>query len=393
MRCERSIGWRTARCHCDIEPVTILRTIATAPTNGIRPATRLDIPAIAALYARVYPGRCGPSLESRSAYLRHLLMEHPWQSEDLPSLAFEDRTGRVVGFLGVMPRRMLMNGRPIVMAVSHHFMVDPEHRATLAGVNLLRAFFAGRQDLSMCETNDQVRKIWVALGGTTALLPSLQWTRPLRPAGYFVARLRNHHLPSPVAASLFPVSWILDKLADTIRHSPYRLVPSDHVAEPIDADALLHCIQTFARPCALQPRYDLTSLAWLQDVLASKWSLGELRTNIVRRRSGEVLGYYSYYLNAGGVSEVVHMGGQRGAVGDVMEALARDAHARGAVALAGRLDPRCASDPAATKAMTFKYTGNWLLVHTRDAEIERALHAGDAWLTRLEGEWWMPFVT
>ena len=44
-----------------------------------------------------------------------------------------------------------------------------------------------------------------------------------------------------------------------------------------------------------------------------------------------------------------------------------------------------------TGPSSIKHTGNWLLIHTRDAALERAIHMGDAFLTRLESEWWLPF--
>jgi hypothetical protein len=60
------------------------------------------------------------------------------------------------------------------------------------------------------------------------------------------------------------------------------------------------------------------------------------------------------------------------------------------VALSGRLDPRYASEISDRRAY-FKYRQNWLLIHSKAPELEQAIYAGDAFLTRLEGEWWIPF--
>jgi hypothetical protein len=356
--------------------------------GGVRPASEQDLPAIVALYARVYPDRVGPSLEKRTAYMRCILNQHPWQSPSLPSLAYEDRAGRLVGFLGVLPRPMLANGRPIVMAVSHHFMVDPEYRATLAGVSLTKAFLMGSQDLSMCESDEPVRKIWHALGGTTALLQSPHWTRPLRPVRHMASLLRKRGVPAWVTTGLSPGIWALDKMAETIRQSPFRLPAGDCIVEAMDPHALLDHIETFSRGCFLRPVYDAPSLTWLLDILAAKREWGDLRAQVVRR-AGDALGYYLYFAKSGGVSDVVQVGARRGAMADVLNALALDAREHGAVALTGRLDPRYVNEISG--GSSFGYGSNWLLIHTRDANLERAIYKGDAFLTRLEGEWWLPF--
>lgn len=73
--------------------------------------------------------------------------------------------GRILGFLGVMPRPMLFNGQLIKAAPSSQFIVAPESRSV--GVMLLRAFFEGPQDLSLTdEANSISRKLWEKIGGT-----------------------------------------------------------------------------------------------------------------------------------------------------------------------------------------------------------------------------------
>jgi hypothetical protein len=65
------------------------------------------------------------------------------------------------------------------------------------------------------------------------------------------------------------------------------------------------------------------------------------------------------------------------------------AHARrnGAALLRGRLEPSLV-DALARRRCVLRYNGA-ALVHSRHPEILRALGAGEALLTRLDGEWWM----
>lgn len=358
--------------------------------QDVRPATADDLPEIIALYARVYPARAGASLERRTAYMRRVLVQHPWRTDRLPSLVYQDGK-RVRGFLGVMPRPMLRQGKPILMAVSHHFMVDPACRSRLAGLSLVKAFLAGGQELSLCEpAQDSVRRIWEAFGGTTCLLQGLHWTRPLRPAGYLGVVLGSRGLPAPVVRALSPAAGLMDRLAARARWSPFQLAPRAQRAEELGLEALLAGIDELSKGYFLRPVYDAEALGWLLEVLDDKrrrW--GRLQKKMVRDGAGGLLGYYLYYAGDGGVSQVLQVAARRGAIREVLDDLAHDAWSNGASALSGRLDPRYAEEVSGDAAY-FTYGKNRLLIHTKDSDLERAIYKGDAFLTRLEGEWWIP---
>src|SRR5437016_843741 len=149
----------------------------------IRPAVREDLAQIVDLYVRVFGSTHPIPPQELTAYFGKIFFDNPWLEENLPSLVYEEGK-KFIGFLGIIPRRMLLRERPILLAVSNHFMVDRSSRSTLAGFELMRTFFAGPQDLSLAEGGGNSRKIWEGLGGVTSLLYSVNWTRPLRPARY-----------------------------------------------------------------------------------------------------------------------------------------------------------------------------------------------------------------
>jgi len=95
-----------------------------------------------------------PSSEELSSFFQNVFFHNPWHNEDLPSLIYEGEAGKIIGFLGVMPRLMSMNGRLIRVAVSNNFMVEPSSRNTLAGLQLLQKFFQGQHPASMHDRKD-----------------------------------------------------------------------------------------------------------------------------------------------------------------------------------------------------------------------------------------------
>src|SRR5258706_11200452 len=85
-----------------------------------------DVPAATALFARVYPEYRWHSQDACEAYFREMLFDNPWRDPEIPSWVAEE-DGRMSGFYAVLPRRMLLRGRPIRVAVGWPFFIAPPH--------------------------------------------------------------------------------------------------------------------------------------------------------------------------------------------------------------------------------------------------------------------------
>src|SRR5260221_8988077 len=181
-----------------------------------------DVPAVAALFGRVFPEERRASQAACETYFREIFFDNPWRDLGLPSWVAEE-DGHMAGFAGVMPRRMLFRGRPIRVAVGCQFMVDPNRRHGLTALQLARAALSGPQDLFIADgANGLSRQIWAGLGGTTPLLYNLHWTRPLRPARYALSLLEERGaLPRALTLPARSAGALVDALAARLR--PNRL--------------------------------------------------------------------------------------------------------------------------------------------------------------------------
>jgi hypothetical protein len=137
----------------------------------------------------------------------------------------------------------------------------------------------------------------------------------------------------------------------------------------------------------LRPAYDEEYLEWLLPQVAGVKARGELRVRLVSA-NGTVRGWYVYYLQRGGISQVLQIAAEERAVGDVVDDLLRDAHAAGAAGVQGRVEPHL-REALGQRRSLFHPSGYLSLVHARDPEVLHAVHSGGALLTRLDGEWWM----
>jgi hypothetical protein len=117
-----------------------MRTVPVPRRSGtVRPFLEEDIDQVAELHRRVFrTGDASAGLERRyRAYLKGVFLENPWYDEAVSPLVYEDSDQSIIGFLGVVPRRLSIRGRPIRAAVSSQFIVEPGRRSTLAAVHLM----------------------------------------------------------------------------------------------------------------------------------------------------------------------------------------------------------------------------------------------------------------
>ena len=170
-------------------------------------------------------GSAPPAVQS---FFQELYFANPWIDSSIPSLVYEGKSDRIVGFLGVIVRKMTVCGEPIRVAFGGNFVVDPEVRSGLAGLRLLGTYMAGSQDLSQTDSaNDVSRNLLERFGFRTIVPLSIHWARPLRPCHYAVDAMSG--LTGPVlSASLKFAAKPFCSIADAhSRTTPFQSIPSD----------------------------------------------------------------------------------------------------------------------------------------------------------------------
>lgn len=355
-------------------------------TGAIRSFVAADIAAVAALHRRAFPNSSGAGIERD---LRDVFLENPWAELGLASLVYDAGGDGIVGFLGVMPRRMTCGGRSIRAATSTQFMVDPARRGTVA-VQLLSRFLDGPQDVSLAdEGSDVSRRLWTALGGEVALLQSLRWTKILRPFRFAASLTGETGMARTLQGVAGPICAVCDALIGRMPRSPFG-APRPWSAEgPFTPAAFLALLRSTAGPLA--PAYDESSLGWLLDRLERKRCFGRLHKHIVYGEAARPVGGYLCYVRPTKTAEVACLAAEPGCFEPVWTALVSDAWKGGASALSGRLDPRYVND-LSDRRCVFNRGFGAVLFQTKHRDIRDAIHSGRVILSRLDGEWWMRFI-
>ncbi len=248
--------------------------------GSIRPFAPDDIPAVVALRRKAFQHSAHPTAEALSDYLEEVFFRNPWRDAALGSLVYVDAQGRIVGFLGVVPRQATFQGQPIRVAVGTQLMVDRDARG-LASFELMKAFLSGPQDLAFSDVaNDLSRRMWEALGGGPSLLQSLHWTQPLRRGRFYTGLLAQRLRVRGLGWGLRPLSWAVDALAGGWA--------SAHGLEevPLTPTLMAAHLPELLGHVKLRPRYDEGSLRWLLDHLVTTGRRGELHRVAVRSADG-----------------------------------------------------------------------------------------------------------
>jgi hypothetical protein len=360
--------------------------------GNVRRFTRDDIPCVAQLHREVFPPGDGDHRDAGAydAYFNNVFLRNPAGEGPLSSLVYEERDGRIAGFLGIVRRRVVINDCRYEAAVSSQFIVGRQAGTPLVAVRLVRAYLEGPQDLSIAdEATDAARRIWEGVSGSTSLLYSLYWTRPLRPARLVISLARRRRTLAPFARAARPFAAALDTLAARLAGGHFRQSEPRVEAEELSAETVVAYAQNLYRDATLWVEYDDRTFQWLLDRATNRRTGGRV-LKVAFRRNLNIVGWYVCHLDPTGHAQVVQLAATSSSVNDVLDHLFYHAWRNGAVAVGGRLDPRFLQ-VLSDKYCLFHRRGPWLLVKARKPELLSSFQAGKAAFSPLDGEWSLRF--
>jgi hypothetical protein len=352
----------------------------------IRTFEKGDVAQVALLHHRVWgASESDPhGLRDRESYLTSVFLENVTYQPTVASLVYEEQ-GKIVGFLGVAPRQMSFKGKSVVAAVASQFIVDPKSRSRMVGVQMVKAFFEGPQDLSISdEANDAARKLWGMFGGAPAFPYSFYWTRPIRPIQYGLSLVHRRELAA-LASAVRPFGKLLDAMATRLPFGPLRRPSTEAFGELISDEDLWRYFPEVCGDEELYPDYSLDAWKWVLRRAKERLGCGVLQSIVVRNNQKDVLGWYLYYRKHGGTSEVLQIAAKPQWRRQVLGHLLSHAWQGGAAALSGRLQPGWMQ--ALSENHCFFMGGPWVLVASKKPELVQPFHQGNAIFSRCEGEW------
>lgn len=358
-------------------------------TAMIREMTRGDIQKLPALHASATSSTTDQAHAERAfrQLFPRLYFDAPWASGDNGGLVSETADGALDGALGVATRQFLFDGKPVTAGVSSEFFVDPQSRAKMLGIQILKQFLEGPHDIAIADiARDNTRQIWLRLGGIVASLYSANWLRVIRPAGMVSWTLRQKPLLRLPAVVCSPASGPLDRLVTRMAAERLDIKPSGMTGEQLTPELFTEHFDGLTQDCQFRPCYDLKTVQWLWCRLEFLYrQAGPSRQVAVRDQRGNLAGWYIYQGKKGSVGRVAQIVASSSTREAVFRHLLADAHAQGLVAIQGRIQPQDFQTVLDNGSIVVPRRTH-VLVHSRDEHLLDAFRTGRAFLSLLEGE-------
>jgi hypothetical protein len=362
-------------------------SLGEAPT--IRGVEAADIPAVARLFQTTFIDARKPAPASLATYMNDVFVRHPWLSEDIRSRVAVDATGRLQGFVGVIPQRLLHQGKPLRGAVLGALMVERPDDNPLVGARLLRSAMQGGQDVSLSESANPVsQKRWELIGGTTLAPYSLSFVRVLRPVALPFSLVAPERLARICATIVSPIDAMVNKVPKNPL-TPVSLSAPTLDEVKVGVDEFIAAMPALIVRYALRPDWDEPTLRWQLGHAAVKERFGALQCRLLRKGKTTVGGYL-YYGRPGGVGFILQTLALPGHEFAVVSSALSHAATDGCTAVRGRAQPEFLDALMRHHALMFHRSS--MVVHTKDKDLSSTFRLGDALATGLAAEAWSRLI-
>jgi ribosomal protein S18 acetylase RimI-like enzyme len=352
--------------------------------NQLRTLEPSDIPQIVALRRRVYNQTTQESDTALARYYHTLFFENPWQNEQYPCFLHEDSAGEIVGFIGSIPRPMLLGSQRVTAVIGTELMVAPEARGGFIGLKLLRRLFDGPQHLTYSDRgNDLARQLYEGLGGSTALWYSLYWSASIDGSQISFDTAPGGGRPNVAVRALRRTSRLLDRLSKRSRTRN----PIETRDEFLTPETVMSLTRRLAGKNTLVPEYDTHSFSWLIQRLGETRKFDRVMTAQVILE-GEAIGFFVYLIRQNREIDVVQFAALPRRESLTFDHLIHHAVAQGGSVLRGRLDGRLAP-LISERGLPVTLGQPWTLVRSGRPDVAAQFLTGNALLSRLDAEWWI----
>jgi hypothetical protein len=312
-----------------------------------------------------------------------LFFENPWHDERFPSLVQEGSAGEILGFAGSIPRPMLLGAERLTAVTATELMVAPEARGGLVGLRMVRRLCEGGQHFTCSDRcNDGGRALYEGSGGGIALWHSLYWAASLDGSQLSFDTIAGDP-PNVLVRAVRLASRLLDRL--TRGSIPQDSIPTRD--EPLAPETVMSLMRRLAGKNTLVPEYDAHSFGWLMQRLAETRRFERVVSAQVIH-GGEAIGFFVYAIRQNSQVEVVQLAALPGREGLTFDHLIRHSAGNGGTVLRGRLDKRFAR-LIMERGLPLTLGQPWTVVQSGRPDVAAQLLSGNAFLSRLDAEWWI----
>jgi hypothetical protein len=193
-----------------------------------------------------------------------------------------------------------------------------------------------------------------------------------------------------LSAAAQPLAGAFDRWFTLLRRRVSASPKQELHPRPLDTERLSRHFRELRNQWLLTPDYKPKQLEEQIATAQSRPGCGEFRAISLHDAGDKLAGWYIYYANPGGPSEVLQIAARTGMQDSVVYDLVERALRDKTIALTGRMDPHL--QQALTNSVCALSRRDCLtLIHSADPRLIQLITTGSAFLSRLEGEWCLRF--
>lgn len=366
-----------------------------ATANGranakLRAMRREDAPAIEALFQKAFAK--GRSTGNLASYIQTLFFDCPHYSEEQGGLVYDDGDKGINAALLSLPMPFIVHGRPVTARLLCAFMSDGTRSGAIGAARITRSLSRSRTEFCFTDNASPVSTAhWIAAGGMTLPVQSLEWRRGFQPLGSLFSGMgcvrRTGRLPGIAAPVLRLLDRIIVAYKPTLTPQPAPGCTTKTAAAQVFFDHAEKMTQRFAvRPAWTQAYFD-----WQLGIIAMNDTLGPLQCRTVEK-DGRIIGIYLFAGQPRATARVLNFICEDGGEFDVATQMFASLASEGYVDATGMAQPFMMNAIMRQRRLTFQHRGHFCVQSCHGDLIDAAM-AGDLYIGGLASESWSKLVT
>lgn len=356
--------------------------------GGVRPMTRDDIPAVAAMFEAVFAR--GRPTGHLPAYIETVFFGSPHYSEEHGSVVYDDgRTGVSSAVLS-LPMPFSIHGETVMARLVCAFMSDGSKASVLGAARIARSLWQSQVEMCFSDSSSPTSaNHCTTSGGIVLPVESLEWRRVFLPLSAAALNAR-HGRPRGFLPAVAPLR-LLDRLVLAWKPSIRPRPAAGCSARAAPLSAFLDCAGSMTERFAVRPVWSQADFDWLTRTAALNTGLGRLQCRVVEK-AGQTLGAFLFFGRPGQTACVMNVlcdeGYEFDVVGQMFACLAEEGYALAS----GIAQPFTINAVMRQRQLTFKHRGYFCL-STRRGDLVEAARKGDIYIGGLASESWSRLVT
>lgn len=371
-------------------PVPDNTTDHTPANNRLRAMQRSDTVAVEALFKTAFAK--GRPTDGLAAYLETVFFDGPHYSKKHGSLVYDDGDKGITAALLSLPMPFIVHGQPVMARLLCAFMSNGTRSGMAGAVRINRSLSQGKTEFCFTDNASPVSTAhWLAAGGITLPVQSLEWRRAFHPLGSLfsgsgcarrMGRLRHIVRSVLRIADRAVLAW---KPALTPQPAPGC---TTKVASP----QLFHDhAEEMTRRFAVRPVWSQGYFDWLLQVIAMNPTLGPLQCRAVEK-DGRTIGVYLFAGHKRATAQVLNFICHSGHEQDVATQMFASLASEGYVDATGMAQPFMMNAIMRQRRLTFQHRG-YFCIQSNQSEVIDTIIMGDLYIGGLASESWSRLVT